>query len=139
MKIYHLLLLFLILGCTPCGKEDFFDATLTIVNNSTQDIIHSRSVRYPDTLLRSSISPFGDKGQYSRFITPTGTTRAYLTDYRITIESLDSKTLILYLFSADTIEQVPWERIRDEYIILKRYDLTLSDLDSMNWTITYPQ
>ena len=46
--------------------------------------------------------------------------------------------LMLYLFSRDTIEQVSWDRIVDEYLILRRYDLTLEDLEDINWTITYP-
>ena len=45
---------------------------------------------------------------------------------------------MIFLFSKDTIDQVPWDRIRDEYLILRRYDLTLEDLEAMNWTIEYP-
>ncbi len=47
-------------------------------------------------------------------------------------------TLSVFLFHSDTISSVSWERIREEYIILKRYDLSFSDLEEMNWTITYP-
>ncbi|MCB9292373.1 MAG: hypothetical protein H6559_04465 [Lewinellaceae bacterium] len=45
---------------------------------------------------------------------------------------------MLYLFSRDTIGQVPWQRIRDEYLVLRRYDLTLEDLEALDWTVEYP-
>ena len=43
-----------------------------------------------------------------------------------------------YLFSRDTLETVSWEEVVKEYKVLARYDLTLEDLERLNWTIYYP-
>jgi hypothetical protein len=69
----------------------------------------------------------------------------------ITIENvfknrLPSDTLSIYFFHADTLRNHSWETIRDEYMILKRYDLSLEDIKSLDKsdrgrpqrTITYP-
>ena len=45
---------------------------------------------------------------------------------------------MFYVFSVDTLEKYSWEEIREGYKILKRYDLSMDDLDSLDWTITYP-
>jgi hypothetical protein len=45
---------------------------------------------------------------------------------------------MVFIFSYDSLSKLPWAKIRDNYMVLKRYDLTLKELDSMNWTINYP-
>ena len=32
----------------------------------------------------------------------------------------------------------PWETVREDYIILQRYDLSIAELEKLNWTIYYP-
>lgn len=49
----------------------------------------------------------------------------------------DKKTKI-YLFNWDTLNKYSWKEIREKSIYLIRYDLSYNELDSMNWTITYP-
>jgi hypothetical protein len=51
---------------------------------------------------------------------------------------LSSDTISMYILSKDTIDEYSWDKIRLERMILKRYDLSLHDLEDMNWTITYP-
>jgi len=61
-------------------------------------------------------------------------------------EHLPADTLSIYIFHADTIANQSWDRIRDEYMVLKRYDLSLEDIKSLDKadrgipqrTITYP-
>jgi hypothetical protein len=48
------------------------------------------------------------------------------------------KVYMVFIFSYDSLSKLPWAKIRDNYMVLKRYDLTLKELDSMNWTINYP-
>ena len=44
-----------------------------------------------------------------------------------------------FLFNYDSLITIPWERIRDENIILKKvYFETWEDLEACNFTITYP-
>ncbi len=49
----------------------------------------------------------------------------------------DKKTKI-YLFSWDTLNEYSWKEVRESSKYLIRYDLSYHELDSMNWTITYP-
>ncbi|MFA5971945.1 MAG: hypothetical protein WC780_06310 [Lentimicrobiaceae bacterium] len=49
-----------------------------------------------------------------------------------------SDTLMIFIFDAQTLETTPWDTVCKKYMVLKRYDLSLADLQRMNWTITYP-
>ncbi|MDP4291881.1 MAG: hypothetical protein Q8908_12430 [Bacteroidota bacterium] len=54
------------------------------------------------------------------------------------INSIPSHILSIYVFSSDTIKAYDWSKIKSGYKVLKRYDLSLGDLQKSNWTITYP-
>ncbi|NOQ27302.1 MAG: hypothetical protein GQ564_18225 [Bacteroidales bacterium] len=47
-------------------------------------------------------------------------------------------TLSVFIFHTDTLNKYSWEEVRDGYMILKRYDLSLDDLEVNNYTIIYP-
>ncbi len=49
-----------------------------------------------------------------------------------------SDTHSIYIFDAEVIENTPWETVVRDYLVLKRYDLSLSDLQRLNWQVTYP-
>jgi hypothetical protein len=51
---------------------------------------------------------------------------------------LPADTLSIYVFSADTLKAFDWSQIRTGYKVLKRYDLSLQDLEKTNWVINYP-
>jgi len=53
-------------------------------------------------------------------------------------ERIPSGKLMIFIYDAKTLETTPWDTVRKKYLILKRYDLTLKDLESLNWTVTYP-
>ena len=44
----------------------------------------------------------------------------------------------IYLFDAETVDNTPWETIREEYKVLKRYDLSLEDIQFLDYEISYP-
>ena len=46
--------------------------------------------------------------------------------------------VMVFVFDAQVLETTPWDTVKAKYLVLKRYDLSLQDLESMNWTITYP-
>lgn len=46
--------------------------------------------------------------------------------------------IMYFIYDANTLETVPWDMVVKNYLILKRYDLSLEDLQGMDWTITYP-
>jgi hypothetical protein len=46
--------------------------------------------------------------------------------------------LSVFIFHTDTLNKYTWEEVRDGYMILKRYDMSLDDLKQCNFTVTYP-
>ena len=47
-------------------------------------------------------------------------------------------TVFVYVFDAEVIENTSWEIVARDYLVLKRYDLTLEDLKNLEFEITYP-
>ena len=54
------------------------------------------------------------------------------------IRDLPKDTLSVFIIHDDTIKKYRWQEIREGYKILKRYDLSLGDLTTLNFTIPYP-
>lgn len=50
---------------------------------------------------------------------------------------LPHDTLSVYIFDSDSLECYPWNEIRDKYIVLKQYDLSLDDLKMVDFDIVY--
>jgi hypothetical protein len=53
-------------------------------------------------------------------------------------QALPSDTLSIFIFDSQIIDTTEWAKIRDDYKILKRYDLSLKDLQRLDFTVTYP-
>lgn len=55
------------------------------------------------------------------------------------IEDLYRPDEKLYVFAYDStiLGDKEWNEIRKNYLVTKRYDLTIKDLENMNWKITY--
>lgn len=51
--------------------------------------------------------------------------------------NIKSGIMMVYVFDGPTLETQGWDYIKTNNLVLKRYDLTLKDLESMNWTITF--
>lgn len=145
MKSRNIFLLILVFFLNSCYW--FFEdperkyQSIKINNNSEIDIAFYPysflpiGVLYPDTLL-----PKENIGRYCKKIEPK-----HVSWYRPTLYEKDIRekygeadTLIFFVFSVETLNKYSWEEIREDYKILKRYDLSIKDLDSLDWTITYP-
>jgi hypothetical protein len=88
---------------------------------------------YPDTTLpKSNQYIINEIKASSRSIYDSG------IKWEEIFEDLPQDTMSVYIFHTDTLNKYTWEEVRNGYMILKRYDLSLEDLESMNWTITYP-
>jgi hypothetical protein len=134
-----LLIISVFFVCAGCPyQDDKPDSVITIINNSSEDILHFVEYRIPtdSTLPVNSIFPTSEN--ISIAIINTNSERAYRDSWIRAFESNPDKVLMLYLFSKDTIEQVAWEKIVDDYKILHRYDFTLMDLEVMDWKVEYP-
>jgi hypothetical protein len=44
----------------------------------------------------------------------------------------------IFILSESVVKSYEWNEIRDKYMILQRYDLSLSDLERLNFEVTYP-
>ncbi|MDX1628526.1 MAG: hypothetical protein R3345_07490 [Fulvivirga sp.] len=138
MKINtYLLIISVSLICAGCPDEDqITDSTVTIINKTNESIIYY-SINKPkaDTLLTSIPYPITVENSDS---VETNSSAKFGGPFKKLLNDSSSDILMIYLFSRDTIEQVAWERIVDENLILRRYDLTLEDLEAMDWTVEYP-
>ncbi len=140
MKKTLILIFAFVLIAVSCGKDNFngYDNRLHILNNSNISIYFAPFDSYPDTSL------------YGRGVVPTSSAITYKVSAHTTeklsvnccwediISDLPCDTLMLFIFDAKVLETTPWDTVKAKYLVLKRYDLSLQDLEDMNWTITYP-
>jgi len=59
-------------------------------------------------------------------------------DFIRIINDLPKDTLSFYFFDANVIENEGWEKVRDEYLVLRRYDLSEDDLRTLDFTVPFP-
>lgn len=141
-KIIYLFLFISIIfySCDPTCDTETCHYHIYIQNNSSNNIYQTVSDIYPDTLLKFYTDPnpkldainkttINEKGTMSKL-------SCYEFDFKDTKRPLEK--LIIYVFDAKTLESMSWDSIKAKDLYLKRYDLTLQDLQNNNWTITYP-
>ena len=51
---------------------------------------------------------------------------------------LKHDTLMVFVFNADTLSTYGWDYAKEHYMVAQRYDLSLSDLQNLNWRLTFP-
>lgn len=123
-------------GCVNFSLVETF-YTFTIVNESSEPIYFyeaslSASMQYPDTVLSESKPDAAIVRVNSRFLIDSRTKWSKI------LEDLPSDTLSIFIFDAEVYENTDWSEIRDDYNILKRYDLSLGELERLDFTVTYP-
>lgn len=129
MKMNILFVLTIILCSASCEKLVDHGYYLKVQNNTNDTVWCYSSYNYPDTSLAES-KPL------LQMIRPESHTK--LESKEKWGDVLPKDTIIVFILSKDTVDANSWEEIRNEYNILNRYDLSISDLESQNWTITYP-
>lgn len=112
-----------------CEKLADHTYILRVQNNTKDTIQIYAGYNYPDTALdvNKPILKIGYPDYETRLESKT--------DWN---DKLQGDTLSIFILSKDTVDSYSWGEIISEYNILKRYDLNISDLESHNWTITYP-
>lgn len=125
-------------GCEKIAMDK--DFPLYVHNRSSHSVSvylndnENHSAVYPDTTI-SSIQdgiveiPKGEKKAVA------GGSASWDSVFKV---SVPNDTLSLIVFHTDTLSKYPWTEIREEYKILKRYDLSLSDLERLDFTVAYP-
>lgn len=140
MKSSNFILIFFIslflMGCPDRDPKP--DSTLYFVNNSDKTLLeYSTTTYYPDTTILVLNNPFGNAEKYHT-INPQSTLpredlwKSYLN------ASNSTGVLTIFLFDKSIVDNVSWDEIREDYLVAKRYEYTLKQLDSLNWKIIYP-
>ncbi|MCA1763808.1 MAG: hypothetical protein LC664_12570 [Flavobacteriales bacterium] len=137
--IAFILLLFVLVISTGCPENfDEPDSTVVLKNTSNMDIVHLMESRLVADTALPLPTPFPGEGNIANSIIPADSSRAYTDSYIQGFEENPNKVLMIWFFSRDSVEQLSWDSIVTNYQILRRYDLTLNDLEAMNWTAEYP-
>lgn len=138
-KSFYLVLFITALFLFACpDREDPIDSEITIYNNSAWDVVWFLDFNLSqDTSINALPYPLSSNN-IGNFIIYSNNSLTFPGAWKYYFEERSPQILMLYIFNKDTIEQVSWERIEQENLVEKRYDLTLEILDSLNWTITYP-
>lgn len=115
-------------------KSDF-----VLINKSDKSLMMVTDVRcYFDTSIWHTGYLFDEEAR-KRYVIKPRSICVRKGNWRKVLER--SKTLnVMKIFLYDTavLDSVLWNTICDEQLVEKRYSYTLEQLDSMNWTITYP-
>ena len=131
MKNFSLFFLAMIILLLMSNCEKLVDHvySIKIVNDTDDYVCLYSSYKYPDTLL--------DSQKPNMFYTIMPNSFIYLDSKDKWEEVLPKDVIIIYILDKDTVDTYSWEKIRDEYKILKRFDLSIEDLENSNWIITY--
>ena len=127
--VLALLVFLTLLGCPDDDRLKYYGVWIS--NNSDQDItsyiacdINCDRV-YPDTTISLNCRSVNIKS------------KAYFK-YGFSTRMHTCDTLSVYIFSTDTISKYGWEKVRDDYLILKRFDLSWDDIKRMEWEVSFP-
>jgi len=124
--LFFILLLFVFAHCEKFAMDRRY--SLLLKNNSDSPIIYLITEN-PDTSLIDSISlkPVIQSGK-----------SVDLWARSVEISKVIEDSLSIYLFHIDTLKNNTWAEVQAGYKILKRYDLSLEDLEYLEYKLSYP-
>ncbi|MFW5762551.1 MAG: hypothetical protein ACOCXH_16380 [Cyclobacteriaceae bacterium] len=122
--------------CSTCEKNKD-DPKMRVKNNTKEAIYVSWHTQYPDTGLTYITNP-----TLNPHINKVSSNSLQESYYKAPSEgifkTMKSDVLLVFIFDAETLESTPWDTVVANYLILKRYELTLQELNDMNWIVNYP-
>lgn len=124
----------LTISCHQTSK--YYDYRLKLENKTGKTIMAYNSYNYPDT----SLDPTIPKGiEANNLITgPNGEITfvrggTWETAFK---DDIPSGKMMIFVLDKDQVDHQPWDSIRQNYAVLKRFDLTLDSLRAHNFKIT---
>ena len=126
-----LVVLSIILCSASCENLVDHVYSIKIQNNTNDTLLFYESYNYPNTSIAQN-KPI--------------LIRVYPKDYSHLDSNKDwdkvlvppKDTISIFILSKDTVDRYSWDKIRIGYNVLKRYDLSLDDLEMLSWSIYYP-
>ena len=148
IKILLLALICMAITCDPIPKEsENCHTAIKFSNNSEKDLrvrdIFLHYILFPDPLNIKGLSYTARNDIYVVKSGEQDNRKATLGSGTTCIEDIFKRegytdTIFVYVFDAAVVENTPWEVVTRDYLVLKRYDLTLENLQRLDWKITYP-
>jgi hypothetical protein len=138
-NIKFILILILLISCEAKNTENCHKI-ITVVNKTNKTIYIDQSGNYPDVEAYKNLGSPLLTG-FTK-VDANVSTNAVLPSFGSCYEniyknSVPSGIMMVYVFDGPTLETQGWDYIKANNLVLKRYDLTLKDLEDANWTITY--
>jgi hypothetical protein len=134
-KIINISLLFVLGSLISCGdKNPFLERVYSIkmANNTPRNVTGFYQTNYPDTTIPINLPRLLGIKPFDYTVIDSK------QKWEEVIAEIPGRKLSIFVLSSDTVNTYSWDVIRTQYKILKRYDLSLQDLQNSNWTITYP-
>ena len=134
------LLLFCICLTNACNKENEKCHFSIKITNSSEKVLYLNkkfAMHDHDTLSLIGMSYFSTT---SRDI-HKGTRRATFANRCIEdlfLREKDTYFFSIYLFDATVVKYNVWEVVNRDYLVLKRYDFSMEELNRLDWRISYP-
>lgn len=153
MKAIKIIILSIFLLATFSKCEFIMDIrySLIIRNNTNhlidiyivQDNLNGSIKPYPDTLLPKMKTYINKRNKEVPILVSNIEPNMWFDEssavsWDKTIKKLPKDTLSIFIFHSDTLNKYSWEEVRDDYKILKRYDLSIQDLEKLDFNVPYP-
>ena len=126
---------------TSCADNTGHNSII-FINNTDVPIDVSYSLDYPDLDLGSY--DINKKQEHQRRIMPNKASSNPLmfgdinASWEDRFQVLAVDTLIIQVFDSRIIDEYIWSKIRSDYMILQQYFVSLENLQSVDWRISYP-
>jgi hypothetical protein len=135
MKYISVIVLLILSSCGP-KESDTCHKSISFVNNSekrlyilrSNDTILNQYTPNPIDQFQSLISPYSINNESLKNLT-SGSYSCYEGSFKYYSQ------LVVFVFDAEVIENNSWEYVKENYLVSKRFDLTLSDLQARNWVL----
>ena len=117
-----------ILMSAKCQKDDYHKIIL-IKNNSNSEISVSPSTTFPDTIIKCPLGHYEIKAgeSHEEYQRNGWEPRLGKPQY-----------IQFYILDPHIVDSLPCDSISKNHLIIKRYQLSVDDLNSMNWIVNYP-
>jgi|GEM_PF-774692 len=137
-RLIFMLICALGLSANKCYKKSDLENRITVVNKLDKAIYVVPGVNFPDTTLNFTSKEAILANRNSYFVDAKAENR--ISNLSLCTKSewervVSSDTLYLFVFESNTVETIPWDVVRKNYLVLKRVKLSYSELISSDCKI----